>query len=487
MLNESLKTNTGADKANFGNFQKQDLTAYFMMKNKILLASLALLFSVATWAQPKPVLAEKIVAVVGDKIVLKTDIDNALIDMQRQGIEAPPNARCLVLEQALGVKALVLQAEKDSLPVTDEEIDADIENRIRYFISQYGTKDELERIAGKSVYQLKEDFKEGIRDQKLAGAMRNKIVDDVKITPNEVKAYFEKLNPDSLIFYESEVEVSQIVSYPKASRDAEEYAIEQLKEYKQQIEAGKDFKNLAALYSEDPGSKDRGGQYEINRSQKDLDPLWMAKAFTLKEGQVSSPFKTRFGYHIIQLVSRAGDDAVVRHILKVPQVTQVEMTGGFSRMDSVRSKLIAGTLDFGTAVNKYSDDEASKFTAGAIQGPNGSFLTIDQLDPGLVNMLKNLKVGEYSQPVEYTDERGKKGVRIVYLKTQTQPHRENLKDDYSKIAARALEEKKETALENWFYKRINTYYIMIDDEYKNCDEMQKWVNAAKVSSTTGKK
>ena len=214
--------------------------------------------------------------------------------------------------------------------------------------------------------------------------------------------------------------------------------------------------------------------------------MWMAKAFTLKEGQVSNPFKTKFGYHIIQLVSRSGDDAVVRHILKIPQVTQVEMKEGFARLDSVRAKLIAGTLDFGTAVNKYSDDDASKFTAGMIQGPNGSFLTIDQLDAGLVAMLKNLKLGEYSQPVDYADERGKKGVRIIYLKTQTQPHRENLQDDYSKIAARALEQKKETAIESWFYKKINTYYIMIDDEYKNCDVMQKWVEASRVSTLKSK-
>ena len=163
------------------------------------------------------------------------------------------------------------------------------------------------------------------------------------------------------------------------------------------------------------------------------------------------------------------------------------MAGGFAKLDTVRSKLIAGTIDFGTAVNRFSDDEASKFTAGMLQGPNGSFLTIDQLDQGMVAMLKSLKVGEYSQPVEYTDERGKKGVRIVYLKTQTQPHRENLKDDYSKIAARALEEKKETALENWFYKRINTYFIMIDDEYKDCDVMAKWITASKVSANSGKK
>lgn len=433
----------------------------------------------SVFAQPKKVVADKIVAVVGNKIVLKSDIDNSLVDMQRQGIELPPDARCLTLEQSMGIKALVLQAEKDSLPVTDEEVEADIDNQIRYFISQYGSKDELEKVAGKSVYQLKEDFKEGFRDRKLAAAMRNKIVEDIKITPTEVKNYFEKIPTDSLVLYESEVEVGQIVSYPKASRDADQYCMEQLAEYKKQLESGKkDFCAIASMYSEDPGSKDRCGQYEINRSQKDLDPTWLSKAFTLKEGQVSNPFKSKFGYHIIQLVSRAGDDAVVRHILKIPQVTQFEMKEGFSKLDTVRSKLIAGTIEFGTAVAKYSDDEASKFTAGMIQGSNGTFLTIDQLDKDMVAMMKNLKVGEYSQPVEFTDDRGKKGVRIVYLKTRTEPHRENLKDDYSKIAQRALELKKEDGLEKWFNNKINTYFIMVDNEYKDCKAMEKWVHAA---------
>jgi len=397
-------------------------------------------------------------------------------------MEMPADARCLTLEQNMGIKALVLQAEKDSIPVTDEEVETDIDNQIRYFISQYGSKDELEKVAGKSVYQLKEDFKEGFRDRKLAAAMRNKIVDDVKITPNEVKHYFEKIPADSLALYETEVEVGQIVVYPKASRDADEYCKEQLAEYKRQIESGKkDFCSVAALNSDDPGSKDNCGKYEINRNQKDLDPTWLSKAFTLKEGQVSNPFKSKFGYHIIQLVSRAGDDAVVRHILKIPQVTQYEMKEGFDKLDTVRSKLIAGTISFGTAVNRYSDDEASKFTAGMIQGRDGTFLTIDQLDKDMVAMMKSLKVGEYSKPVEYTDERGKRGVRIVYLKTMTEPHRENMKDDYSKIAQRALEEKKENALEKWFSNKIKTYYIKVDDEYKDCKAMEKWVEAAKLS------
>lgn len=439
--------------------------------------------ALSAFAQPQQkVTVDKIAAVVGDKVILKSDIDNAILDMQRQGIELPPDARCLTLEQSMGMKALVLQAEKDSLPVTDEEIELSIDNQIRGFINAYGSKDELERVAGRSVYQLKEDFRESFRDRKLAESMRNKIVQDIKITPNEVKAYFEKIPVDSLPLYEAELEVGQIVVFPKASREAEEYAIEQLNDVKKQIEAGRDFGALARYYSDDEGSKERGGQYEVNRNQRDMDPVWMSKAFTLKEGQISNPFKTRFGYHIIQLVSRAGDDAVVRHILKIPQVTQVELRAGYEKLDSVRAKLIAGTLDFGTAVSRYSEDEYSKFTGGMMQGREGSFLTIDQMDKSMVPVLSNLKVGEYSQPVEFADERGKKGVRIVYLKTSTEPHRENMRDDYNRIAMRALEDKKNEALESWFANKVKTYHIMVDEEFKDCAPIQRWLPKSTASN-----
>jgi peptidyl-prolyl cis-trans isomerase SurA len=445
-----------------------------------LLSIISIFFTAVIFAQPpatptKRVIADKIIAVIGDKIVLKSDIDNSLADMQRQGVELPNNAFCLSLEQAMGIKALVLQAEKDSLPISDEEIDIDIDNRIRNYINQLGSKEELEKVAGKSVYQMKEDFKDPIREQKLAQAMRNKVVQDIRITPKEVQEYFNKIPTDSLPLYESEVEVGQIVVFPKASREAEEYCIEQLKGYKEQIESGKkDFCSLSNNYNEDPGSKDKCGQYEINRSQKNLDPTWLSKAFSLKEGQITAPFKTRFGYHILQLVSRAGDDAVVRHVLRIPQVTKVELKEGLEKLDSVRANLIAGTLVFGEAVSKYSNDEASKFTGGMLQGRDGGFLTIDQLDKDMVVMLKDLKVGQYSQPVEFADETGKKGLRIVYLKTKTEPHRENLKDDYNRISQKALEDKKNDALDNWFSKKITTYYIMVDDDYKSCPEMQKW-------------
>ncbi len=450
---------------------------------KFFLTALFSLFLISIFAQTKKVVADKIIATVGDKIVLKSEIENSISDMQRQNIDMPANAKCLLLEQALGIKALVLQSERDSIPVSDEEINAEIENKIRYFISQYGSKDNLEQVAGKTIYQLKEDFKQTFREQKLAQAMRNKIVDEVKITPSEVKAHYETIPKDSLPFYESEVEVGQIVVYPKASRELETYAIDQLKEFKQQVDSGtKKFETLASLYTDDPGSKESGGKYDVNRNEKQWDPIFLSKAFSLKEGQVSTVFKTKFGYHIIQMISRAGDDASIRHILKIPQVSSIEINDAKHKLDSVRSKLIAGTIKFGEAVSKYSDDETSKFTGGRIQGKDGNtFLTIDQLDKDLVARLKDLTVGEYSQPAEYVDERGKKGVRIIQLITRTEPHRENLKDDYNKVAQRALEDKKNEMLEKWFYKNIPTYYINVDNEYKDCPEMKKWMINATVT------
>ncbi|MEO8414610.1 MAG: peptidylprolyl isomerase [Ginsengibacter sp.] len=437
------------------------------------------------FAQTKKVVADKIIATIGDKIILKSEIDNSIADMQRQNIDIPANGKCLLLEQALGLKALVLQAEIDSIPVSDEDIDADIDNKIRYFINQYGSKEILEQIAGKSVFQLKEDFRQSFREQKLAQGERDKIVADIRITPKEVEQYYDSIPKDSLHFYESQMEIGEIVIYPKPSRDLETYAIDQLKEYKKEVEDGsKKFESLASLYTDDPSAKDVGGRLEINRNEKSIDAVFLAKGFSLKDGQVSSVFKNRFGYNIIQMVSRNGDDAIIRYILKIPQISSIEINETKEKLDTIRSKLVAGNIDFGQAVSKYSEDENSKFTGGRIPARDGStFITIDQLDKDLVVMLKDLKVGEYSQPIEFNDDRGKKGVRIVQILDKTQPHRENLKDDYDKVAQRALEEKKNDALEMWFTKKIPSFYVNISDEYKACKEMEKW----ETNSTTVQK
>jgi len=442
---------------------------------KLFFDAFSMLLAFAAIAQQK-VVADKIVGIVGDKIVLKSEIFIANEDIKRQGgQEQDP---CVLLDGMLVQKALVLQAEKDSIPVTEEEIDAEIDQKIRYFIQQYGSKEALEQIAGRTIYQMKDEFRVPIKEQRMAQGMRAKIIDGIKITPTEVKEYYDKIPKDSLLYYESELQIGQIVVYPKASRDIELLAIEELNEYKQQVESGKrKFETLASLYSDDPGSKDKGGTYQLNRLEKQWDPAFLNAAFRLKDGQISPVIKTKFGYHIIQMVSRNGDDAVVRHILRIPQITAPEIAIAVTKLDSIRQQLIAGTIGFGEAVARYSDEENAKFTAGVLMGRDGStYLKIDELDKETVLLLKNanLSAGQYSQPTPFTDDRGKKGVRIVYIISKSDPHRENLKDDYNRIAQRALEQKKNKALQTWFQARIATYYIMIDGDFRNCSNLSKW-------------
>ncbi len=434
-------------------------------------------------AQSKRVVADKIIAQVGDKIILHSDITNAISDIKRQaqgqeGAMIP--TECQVLEGQLIQKALVLQALKDSLTVSEEDIEADLENRIRSFISSYGSKEVLEEIAGKTIYQMKEDFREALKEQELAKQMRGKIVGSIKMTPTEVKSYYNKTPKDSLPFYESEIEVSQLILQPKANKDVDEYVAKQLYDYKKQVESGaKKFEQLAKFYSEDPGVKENGGQYNLNRNDKNMwDPAFLSGAFRLKEGQISNVIKSKFGLHIIQMVSRAGDDAVVRHILRIPPVTEEEIQDAKNKLDTIRTKILAGSISFGAAVNQFSEDEGSKFSAGAVASRDGSsFITLDQVDKEMVILLKDMKPGSYSKPQAYTDERGTKKVRIVYLKNRTEPHRENLKEDYNRVANRALEDKKSGILEKWFKEHIPTYYINIDKEFGTCKGLEDWKNA----------
>jgi peptidyl-prolyl cis-trans isomerase SurA len=447
------------------------------MKKIFSILSFSLFIGLSSLAQPAKVVADKISAVVGDKIILQSDIKNSILDIVRQGGTVPDNAECVIMEQALISKVLMLQAQKDSLPVTEEEIEANLDNRIRRFINMYGTQQALEEIAGKTIYQIKDDSREPIREQMLAEAMQRKIVENVRITPNEVKAFFEKIPTDSLPFFESELEVGQIVLYPKASRDFELYIIDELNNYKRQLESKiATFDQLAKRYSEDPGSKDRGGQYQVNRTEKSWDPVFLSTAFRLKEGEISSPVKSKFGYHIIQMVQRNGDEAIVRHILRIPPVTNEEIAISVTKLDSVRAKIIAGTFNFNEAALKYSEDEMAKFAGPFILSRDGStYVTIDMLDKDIVSMLGSMKVGEISQPISFTDEQGKKGVRIVYLKSRSEPHRMNLHDDYSKISQMALEEKKIQAMEKWVQAKIPTYYIMIDEQFfADCPSLNKF-------------
>jgi peptidyl-prolyl cis-trans isomerase SurA len=454
-----------------------------MRYTKRILTACFLLFSFTAMAQStaKKIIADKIAAIVGDRIILQSDIKNSIADIARQGGNVPDNAQCMLMEQAIVSKVLMLQAEKDSLPVTDDEVEAELDQKIRYYVSQLGSVQALEDMAGKTVYQIKDDARESVKEQKLAAAMQQKIVGGVRITPNEVKTFFDRIPKDSLPFYESELEVGQIMIFPKASRELEQYIMGEMNNYKKQIESKlTTFDQLARKVSEDPGSKDRGGQYEINRNEKTWDPVFMSTAFRLKEGEISAPVKSKFGFHIIQMVQRNGDDAIVRHILRIPPVTDDEIKQAISKLDTVRSKIIAGTLGFNEAAGKYSDEEM-RGAGPFITGRDGStYIPIDALDKNMVGVISKMTVGEYSQPTPFENEQGKKGVRIVYLKSRSKPHVMNLQDDYSKISQFALEEKKSKTLDKWLKNKIATYYISIDPETGvECPQLVKYSTETK--------
>ena len=448
------------------------------MKKIFTLGLLFTVLSVAVKAQSAKVVADKILAIVGDRIILYSDIQNTIADAIRNGQQVPDNAQCVLMEQALMSKILMLQAEKDSLPITDEEVEADLDNRIRRYINIYGSEEALQDVAGKSVYQIKEDARETVREQKLAEAMQKKIVENVHITPAEVKAFYEKIPKDSLPFFESELEIGQIVFYPKSNRDLEKFVIDELNNYKRQVEMKvTTFEQLAQRYSEDPGSKDRGGQYQVNRNDKTWDPNFLAACFRLKnEGDMIGPIKTKFGYHLIQLVKRVGDDAIIRHILRIPPVTDAEVKTAMAKADSIRTKIVSGQISFAAAATRYTEDEQGKFSGPYFLGRDGApYVTIDLLDKDIVAMLDKLKPGDYSQPVVF-DDNGKKGVRIVHYKSRSEPHRLNMKDDFSRISTMALEEKKQKVLEKWMKDKVPTYYIMIDEDIKSCTDLTKWMS-----------
>lgn len=453
-----------------------------IMKRTLTLCLGLMVFAAVAQAQPQKVVADKITAVVGDRIILYSDIQNSLADIIRQGGTVPENGACLLMEQAVVSKILMLQAEKDSLPVTDDEVEAELDQKVRYYINQLGSQAALEEVAGKTIYQIKDDARASVKEQKLAASMQRKIVDNVRITPTEVKAFFDKIPKDSLPYYESELEIGQIIVFPKASRDIEQYIIGEMNNYKRQLESKTtDFCQLAKTVSEDPGSKDRCGQYQVNRNEKTWDPVFLSTAFRLKEGDISAPVKSKFGYHLIQMVRRNGDDADVRHILRIPPITDDEIKQARIKLDTVRSKVIAGTMTFNAAAARYSDDEAAKFAGPFIMGRDGStYVTIDQLDKEMVGMLSKMKIGDISQPTPFEAEQGKKGVRIVYLKSRSEPHRMNLQEDYSKISNFALEEKKAKVLEKWIKEKIPTYYVMIDGATATeCPALQKFTEDKK--------
>ncbi|HRO41787.1 MAG TPA: peptidylprolyl isomerase [Flavipsychrobacter sp.] len=452
----------------------------FPLPNKIGFL-LVCLFAISPFAKAQDILgtADKIMAVVGkNRIVLQSDLDVQFSTMKAQDPGISDTVKCYLLQQMVIQKLLVEQADRDSLLVSDEDVEGTIENRIRTFIRQYGSKEKLEEIAGKTIYQLKEENRELFKEQLMAEKMQQKILENVKITPSEVQQFYNKIPVDSLPFFPASVEVGQIVIDPPVSAELDEYAKKKLEDIRNQVVVeGKSFETLAGLYSDDPGSRDNGGRYnDINRTGGGWAPEFVAAAFKLQNGEVSPLVKTQFGYHIIQMIQRKGEVADVRHILIRPERTSADFKLASEKLDSVRALLIAGKFTFPEAVGKFSTDEAAKNTGGMVIDPQTGTaqLEIDRLDPAMVLMIDTMKVGSFSQPQLFNTDRGERSLRIVYLKSRTEPHKANLKDDYSKIQQVALQQKQAKKTEEWLMNRLPNYYIRIDPKYASCSNFSRW-------------
>jgi peptidyl-prolyl cis-trans isomerase SurA len=425
---------------------------------------------------------DKIVAIVGkNRIILQSEIDAEAANYKQQMPDFHDSMKCDLLQQMIMRKMLVEQAERDSLLVADEEVDGTLEQRIRYFISMYGSKEKLEEISGKTIYQLKEENREIIKEGMLAERMQGKILQNIKVTPAEVQNFYRQIPADSLPFFPAAVEMGQIVIDPPLNPELEAYTRQEMENIRKDIvQGGKDFEVMAGLHSQDPGSRDNGGDLGTI-SRTDVVPEFAAAAYKLQNGEVSPVIKSKFGFHIIQMVARRGDQVHVRHILKRPERTSGDFKIAMAKLDSVRAQLVAGTLTFQEAVGKYSTDEMSSRTGGMIadQQTGSTTLEIDKLDPALALMIDTLKPGSFSKPQVFDKGNGEKSTRIVYMRSISEPHKANLKDDYGKIQEVALQQKKAKKLDQWMAEKSPSYYLKVDEEYQSCANIQQMSSAKK--------
>lgn len=428
------------------------------------------------WAQA-PQNLEKIIGIVGDRIILNSDIETAYLDAKKQNPSLPESNKCELMEQTLGQKILAEQADRDSLEVTNEELEGFLDNRIRSFVEHYGSEKKLEQVAGKTVYQLKDEYRPVFREQLKAQRMQQQLMSTVSITPQEVRAFYNSMPQDSLPFYPSMVEIGQIIIAPIISKEVDDYAKAKLEGYRKEIKEGTStFDFIASSYSEDPGTRDKGGDLGfVTREQ--MVPEFSSAAFRLQAGELSKIVKTEYGYHIIEMIERRGENARLRHVLVKPLVTSGDVKIAEQTADSIRAELMAGKISFSQAVKEYSSDKQSKNTGGIVSNPytGSSYLEMSQLDPGAALAIQDLKPGQYSKPAEYTTPSGDKVVRIIFLRDRTEPHKANLKDDYNKIQGVALAKKQNDYLFNWLATQIPTFYLKIDDKYKDCPNISKWM------------
>ncbi len=442
----------------------------------IMLPVLLFAFVFSVKAQEKKVI-DKVVAVVGKNIILLSDVENQYLNykLQNQAFGSPEQMKCRILEDLLFQNLLVAQAEVDSIQIEDSQVDAELDRRIAMFINQFGSQEKLERYYNKKLSEIKAELFDVIKKQLMAQQVQQKIIQDVTVTPSEIKDYYKSIPKDSLPVIKTQYEIQQIVKNPPISIEEKLRVKERLLDLRKRILNGENFSTLAILYSEDPGSAAKGGELGFyGRGQ--LYPEFEAVAYKLKKGEVSDVVETEAGYHIIQLIERKGDYINVRHILLVPKVSPEDLEKARKELDSIATLIRNDSITFDKAVEKFSDDPNKK-SGGYLINPytGGTTFEAEQLDPQVAFVIDKLKPGEISNPVPYKTDKQKDAYRILYLKRKTEPHIANLKDDYPQIQQWALQKKQKDIIDKWVNEKSKNTYIKISDDFKKCKFHYDWL------------
>ncbi len=441
---------------------------------KIIIVIGLIYFGLGTIHAQDEMVLDKIIATIGNEILLKSELEENVALAASQGGEMPENAECIFLNQLLSAKLLVNQAKLDSILVSDSEVESQLNSRFDQILTMMNNDpQQFQDYYGMSISEARNKLRNDMKDQLLSQRMRQEVISGVEVTPSEVLEFFGKIPADSLPYFNAEVEVAEIVFYPKPNDTEVENAKNEALDLLGQLEGGANFAELASKYSDDPGSARLGGDLGWQRRGQFV-PEFEASAFTLEVGEVSEIVETEYGFHIIQLLERLGNRIHTRHILISPNITQDDMELAKEKLEEVRRQILSDSITFNQAVKRYSTDKAqSYYNSGFMVNPASgtSYFETSDLDVDVYFAIDTMKVGDISSPIETQSPDRKTIYKLVKLATMTEPHKASLLTDYDKIKTAAIEEKKAKRVQTWVQETIAKTYIRIDDAYKDCGEI----------------
>ena len=428
---------------------------------------------------PTRIKIDGVAAVIGDYVILDSDVDKAYIDLESQGIPTSNIERCSLLGKLMEDKLYAHHAEQDSITVSDAEINDYVSRTIDYFVQQLGNMEKvLEFYKKKDEQSFRSELFDINRVQQLSQRMQSNIVEEIEVTPDEVRTFFDKIPVDQRPVFGAELEIAQIIVEPTPIESEVERTIRLLETMRNDVlENGSSFASKAILYSQDPGSRSRGGRYTLDRKRPVMVKEFRDQAYRLREGEVSQPFQTDFGWHIVTVDKIRGQLIDVRHVLLVPEISAKELKDAKDKLDLIRKRIQEGEFSFADAALDFSDDKDTASNGGVLINPTSgdTRFELTKLDPTIYNHILNLEDNQISPPILDEDRSGNKKYKILMVTNRYDEHQADFAKDYVKIKDLALKEKQLDAIEMWMSEKIDDTFVNVNRSYRNCDFSNKWI------------